>query len=205
MDMAFWIEMLGYLGSLLVVISMLMASVVKLRIINITGSVISGIYSVIIASYPLMVMNICLIAINIYNLFKLFHPTKHYDMIVAEPKESFLEYFLDRYKEDILKYFPAFEEHKGQAVTAYIFLCNNKPAGVLLGRQNQDGVLDIVLDYTTPTYRDCSVAKYQHTKLPSLGISMLTFSEPKAAEHRSYMKKMGFVKENGVYIKKLNG
>ncbi len=203
MDTAFWIEMIGYLGSLLVVISMLMASVVKLRIINITGSVISGIYSVIIASYPLMVMNVCLITINIYNLAKLFHPTKHYDMIVADPKESFLEYFLTRYKEDILKYFPAFEEHKSQAAIAYIFLCNNEPAGVLLGRHNQNGILDIILDYTTPTYRDCSVAKYQYKKLPSQGIHTLAFSQPKAPEHRSYMKKMGFVKEDGVYIKKL--
>ena len=39
------VELFGYLGSVLVVVSMLMASVVKLRVINTFGSVISGTYA----------------------------------------------------------------------------------------------------------------------------------------------------------------
>ena len=60
------IELFGYLGSTLVVCSMLMASVVKLRVINMIGSVISGIYALIIGSFPLALMNFCLIIINFY-------------------------------------------------------------------------------------------------------------------------------------------
>ena len=65
------IELAGYLGSTLVVVSMLMSSVVKLRVINTIGSVISATYALIIHSYPLALMNICLIIINCYNLIKL--------------------------------------------------------------------------------------------------------------------------------------
>ena len=57
MDNAMMIEIFGYIGSALVVVSMLMSSIVKLRIINTVGSVISGIYAVICGAIPLAVMN----------------------------------------------------------------------------------------------------------------------------------------------------
>jgi len=71
MNTALYIEMFGYIGSVLIVVSMFMSSVVKLRIINTAGSVISGIYALISGAFPLFVMNICIIVINIYNLIKL--------------------------------------------------------------------------------------------------------------------------------------
>ena len=44
------VELVGYIGSLLVVVSMLMTSVIKLRFINLTGSFIFTIYALIIKS-----------------------------------------------------------------------------------------------------------------------------------------------------------
>ena len=46
------IELVGYLGSALVVASMLMSSVVKLRVINTLGSGIFAVYALMIHSYP---------------------------------------------------------------------------------------------------------------------------------------------------------
>ncbi|MBQ5897462.1 MAG: hypothetical protein IIW81_03245 [Oscillospiraceae bacterium] len=43
--MDFIIELIGYLGSILVLVSMLMSSVVKLRIINTVGSIIFTFYA----------------------------------------------------------------------------------------------------------------------------------------------------------------
>ena len=71
MNAAMMIEIYGYIGSVLVVVSMLMSSIIKLRVINILGSVISGSYALIIGSFPLVLMNSCLIIINVYNLYKL--------------------------------------------------------------------------------------------------------------------------------------
>lgn len=71
MSTSLLIELFGYLGSTLVVVSMLMSSIVKLRIINTIGSLISATYALIIGSYPVALMNICLIIINIYNLLKI--------------------------------------------------------------------------------------------------------------------------------------
>ena len=71
------IEMIGYLGSILVVVSILMTSIVKLRIVNMLGSGISMVYALMIRSYPIAFMNLCLVIINIYNLIKLRKSKKH--------------------------------------------------------------------------------------------------------------------------------
>ena len=60
------IEAIGYLGSALVLISFLMASVVKLRVVNAVGSTIFAVYALIIRSYPTALMNVCLVLINLH-------------------------------------------------------------------------------------------------------------------------------------------
>lgn len=202
--MDFYIELFGYIGSALVVISMLMTSVVKLRVINTIGSVISGTYAIIITSYPLAIMNICLLVINIYNLVKLFRPNKHFDLISGRTDDAFLLYILKRYKEDIKLHFPEFDRKAIDAESAYIVCCNGEPAGLLLGRKTDDGVMDIALDYSVPAYRDCSVAKYLHDKLPAQGIHTLLSSQSNTKGHVPYLEKMGFSENNGVYIKNLS-
>ena len=76
MDSGMIIEMIGYLGSVLVLISFLMSSVVKLRVINAVGSLVFAGYALIIHSYPTALMNFCLVGLNIYYLVRLRHPDK---------------------------------------------------------------------------------------------------------------------------------
>ena len=118
-----YIELFGYLGSTLVVVSMLMASVVKLRVINMIGSVISASYALIIGSFPLVLMNVCLIAINAYNLVRLLKVKNHYDLLEAEADDGFAAYFLGRYEADIRHYFPDFLAQAAHG-KAYITCCN---------------------------------------------------------------------------------
>lgn len=68
MDLA--IEIFGYIGTALVVISMLMTSVTKLRIINMCGGLISLIYSLIVGAMPIALMNAILIVINFVQVMR---------------------------------------------------------------------------------------------------------------------------------------
>ena len=112
------IEIIGYLGSALVVASMLMSSVVKLRVINTIGSGIFAAYALIIHSYPTALMNVCLVGINIYNLVKLTQKAQNYDLIDAAQGEGLLRYLLDHYREDSQAYFPSFSA--GSAADQYV-------------------------------------------------------------------------------------
>lgn len=64
------LEIFGYIGTALIIISMTMKSINKLRLFNLAGSIISVIYSLIIVAWPTVVLNLCLAAINIYHLIK---------------------------------------------------------------------------------------------------------------------------------------
>ena len=63
-------EIIGYTGTALVVISMMMKSMKTLRIINVSGAILSTIYSIINSVWPIAIMNISLILIHLYHLIK---------------------------------------------------------------------------------------------------------------------------------------
>ena len=70
--MNIYLEIFGYIGTALVIISMMMTSVTKLRIFNIAGSIISMIYSFLVQAYPVVLLNACLAVINLFHLIRAF-------------------------------------------------------------------------------------------------------------------------------------
>ncbi len=70
-DSNIYLEIFGYIGTALVIISMLMTSVVKLRIFNICGAVISLIYAALVGAYPVVVLNGALTTINTVQLIRI--------------------------------------------------------------------------------------------------------------------------------------
>ena len=202
MDTHMIVEMVGYAGSILVVVSVLMSSLVKLRVINSIGAFIFAIYALIIQSYPTAIMNFCLVAINIYYLVRLSKQDKHYELRRGSTKDAVLAYMLDYYKEDITQYFSGWKGDMTGIDTVYLVGCDGAPVGILLGKAKEKGRLEVVLEYSTPAYRDCSVGKYLYSRLPEQGVHTLQFSK-KPGKHESYLQKMGFVKEDNSYVKKL--
>jgi hypothetical protein len=70
MDWEIALEVFGYIGTALVIVSMLMTDINKLRIINISGGVISLIYAICVNTMPVVVLNATLITINTIQLIK---------------------------------------------------------------------------------------------------------------------------------------
>lgn len=68
--MDIFIECLGYLGMILVVISFAMKNIIWLRIINILGALLCGIYGYVTKTYPTGILNTALFLINSYWLLK---------------------------------------------------------------------------------------------------------------------------------------
>jgi len=200
MDKAMLIEMIGYLGSALVVVSMLMSSVIKLRIINAVGSCIFTAYALIIHSYPTAFMNFCLIVINGYNLVKLLRDSRQYDLVETDADDAFVGYFLEHFRDDIKVHFPDFRPGNYDAV--YLVMCSSNPAGILLGSRRGEGSIDVELDYTTPVYRDCSAGKFLYGELAKRSVRRLSCSAG-GDKHEAYLKKMGFREEQGMFVKDL--
>ena len=195
------IEAIGYCGSLLVLVSFLMTSVVKLRVVNTIGSFIFMVYALIIRSYPTAIMNFCLVVINIHNLRRLRGTEcKTYDMVELSPDDSYLQYILYKYKADILSCFSLTSILPERTDKVYLVNCGDATAGITFGKLNGD-VFDITLDYATPSYRDCSVGRFLSEQLAASGIHELRYSGP-TKNHEAYLKKLDYVEENGVYVKR---
>ncbi len=194
------VELIGYLGSALVVVSMLMTSVVRLRIINLIGSAIFTVYALLIKSYPTAAMNLFLVGINIYHLVRLLKVQKHYDLIPADARDPYVAYLLNKNRDDIRVWFPEFVPPESGDVLAYLVCCDSNPAGLFLGRRAGDVGIDVLLDYATPVYRDTSVGRYLYGQLARAGYKSLVF-KANAPGHVGYMEKVGYKKnEKGEYV-----
>lgn len=64
------IELVGYLASILIVISLTMSSIVKLRIINSIGCSLFVVYGIVLGAIPVAISNGLIIFINLYYLHK---------------------------------------------------------------------------------------------------------------------------------------
>ena len=90
MDILLSFEMLGYMASVFVAISLMMRSVTKLRVINLIGAVLFTAYGLVIAAYPVAVVNGFIVLVNIYYLQQTW-------------RETAVPVLLTRYKEIVSK------------------------------------------------------------------------------------------------------
>ncbi len=195
MDTKIIIEIIGYIGSALVLISMLMTSVIRLRVINLTGSVIFAVYALMIRSYPTAIMNFCLAGINIYHLRRLLMEQKQYDLIPVDTRDGYFSFLIQHSEADIRQWFPAFSSRNVSADLALLVCCDGSPACLFMGKLTKHGGVEVVLDYALPVYRDTSVGRFLYRWLAREGYSSLIFRQD-APMHTPYLEKIGY-QQNG--------
>ncbi len=69
--MNIYLEVFGYLGTALVLLSMMMTNLTYLRWLNLFGSVVSMLYALACRTWPVFVLNLSLAVINIVQLVRL--------------------------------------------------------------------------------------------------------------------------------------
>ncbi len=203
MSGALALELFGYLGSFMVLVSMLMTSVVRLRVINLIGSAIFATYAILIRSYPTALLNGCLVCVNLYHLLKLRRTvSRSYVIQSLGAGEGFADWFVGKYRQDIERYFPDLTAELAESSEGWAVFFDDQAAGLLLGRRDGDH-FDAVLDYASPAFRDCSVGAYLYVQLPALGVTRLSCPGG-SPEHTRYLEKMGFSPQaDGRYVREL--
>ena len=187
-----WVEWLGYLASVIVLISLTMASIVKLRWINLFGALLFTIYGILIDSIPVAFLNFGIVLINIYYLYQYYTAREKFDLVKADIDSELFDHFLQTHKEEIEKIvsIPLIK----QSQKALYMLRNDEIAGILVGDRVGD-ILDIKLDYVIPRYRDFKLGEYYFVKHPEFftrrGIRKI-FAHAREDSHRAYLERMGF-------------
>ena len=191
------IELFGYAGSFLVLVSFLMTSEVKLRIVNTVGSVIFMTYAVIIKSYPTAIMNFCLVIINLRFLYKVRQINKEYDMVKVKENDEVLDYLLKKYGDDINSFFAGYKSGREN----YIIWCNGSPAGIVLADKEGDTIYTR-LDYSFPSSRDFSVGAFVVQEFKKQGFKKIVYTGP-SEKHLKYLNKLGYVQKENYFEKVL--
>lgn len=157
------VEAVGYLASALVILSLAMRSVVRLRIISLCGSVAFLVYGLLIGSPPVMVTNGCIAVINLWFLRQEFFvaATKRSDLGVSSIRSDspFLTDFVEYHAGDIGRFQPDFHMPPGADVMSLLLTRDGLPAGLIVGRRDGDE-LTIDLDYVLREHRDSRIGKW---------------------------------------------
>lgn len=203
MDTRFWLEMVGYSGSILVAISLMMKSLLRLRLINLVGALVFVVYGLLIGAYPVALLNGLIVGIDLYYLIQMWRQKDYFTLLEVSPDGAYLRGFVDYYKDEIAEIFPDYTHHPQPGQVSLFVLRNMVPAGLLIiepdGQQAR-----VQLDYVIPGYRDFRVGKFlfeDHADyFTRRGIQSLAAAAG-AEHHARYLQRMGFRRAGDRYIR----
>ncbi len=203
MELSFYYELVGYAGSVLVAVSLMMKSLVRLRVINLIGALFFTVYGILIDAYPVAFLNMIIVAVNMYYLAQMWKQKDYFKLMEVNYDSRYLKNFVDFYHKEIVEFFPSYLFKPQPDQLAVFVLRNMVPAGVLIVRP-QGGQADVFLDFVIPGYRDFRAGKFLFEESAEYfrlkGVNRLA-SEAGNPRHESYLKRMGFQLENGIYYR----
>ncbi|MFO7799669.1 GNAT family N-acetyltransferase [Rhodohalobacter sp.] len=203
MEEAVIYEIIGYLASLLVAISLMMSAIVKLRIINLLGSLTFTVYGILINAWPVALMNAFIVLVNIYYLVKIYRYDHYFQLLRSNDESNYLAKFLEFYRDHIKTYQPEFSFEKSYNYVVFV-LSDMVPAGLVIGNLKDDGTLEMDLDFVIPSYRDFKIGSFLFEKnreeLKKDGIRKIV-TPTGNEDHNNYLKKVGFDRKESHFVK----
>lgn len=196
------VELIGYLGSILVAVSLMMKSLLRLRIINLMGALFFTVYGVLLGAYPVAFLNGLIVCIDLYYLLQMWRQKDFFTFLEISPKSEYLRAFVEFYKDDIAEIIPSYLHQPEENLLCFFILRNMMPAGLFIAKVEGEEA-HIQLDYVIPNYRDFKVARFLFEENAAFfiqrGIRRFV-SEGGSPIHQTYLEKMEFVNQGELYV-----
>ena len=195
MDKHAILELIGYVASLLIAVSLMMTSVLRLRVINLIGGAMFSAYGFLIGAIPVGVLNGAIVLVNVYHIARMLQAKEYFRLLKLRPDSDYLKYFLGFYAKDILRILPEFEYRPAEKQVTLFILRDCAPIGVFIAEEKPGGVLRVALDFVIPHYRDLKVGKFLFVEQAQFfrerGIKEIMIA-PRTREFGEYLVKVGF-------------
>ena len=193
-------EIIGYAGSALIVLSLSMKSILRLRLVGLAGATTFLIYGLLISAYPIVITNVVIIGIQIFFLRQLLGSRPVFSVLEVRQGSAYLEYFIRHWADDIAKFRPKFRyEPKPNRYRAFI-LRDTVPAGLFICDLGEGDTAVVQLDYVIPAYRDLKVGRFLYSASSSVFNNPRinrVLSPPGSPQHSAYLERMGYHKTTG--------
>lgn len=191
-------QWLGYLASALVVISLMMSSIVRLRWFNLAGALMMCAYGVLIHAAPVAVLNLFIVLVDLYYIKQIYFSKDYFDILQPRPESRYLKHFLQFHKREISAHIPEFQLPIPKKAMAFFVLRNTVPACLFIALPDDNSTLHIKLDFVVPAYRDFKIGRFlfeeKQSFFPSCGFTTLK-ATASTKNHARYLRKMGFLED----------
>jgi hypothetical protein len=194
-----WFEAFGWLGSVLVVVSLTLSNLRRFRTVNLVGSVIATIYNAAIEIWPFAAMNGAIALINVYWLIRLHRErfiARTYDVLRAELSDDVVQHTLRQHGGEIASFYPGFDARApDQGRHAFVVVTGDITAGLVVLRRTGEESAEVELDFVTKAYRDYSPGEFVYQDsgvIQELGLRRVTVPRGSTADEH-YFQKVGFV------------
>jgi len=164
-----WWEIVGWAGSVLVVLSLMQARVWRFRVMNLVGAVLATAYNAVFGIWAFAAMNGAIAVIDVYWLWRLRRERSDaqvYAVVEVAPDDAYLRHVLAVHADDVARHrtVPA----GGHADTpadvgdelAFLVVRGDETVGVVLVRDDGDGTGVVALDWVTPRFRDFTPGEF---------------------------------------------
>lgn len=189
-------ELVGYAGSILIIVSLAMKSVLRLRIVGLAGAAVFAAYGGLIGSVPVVATNLIILGVHAYFLREMLSAKEFFTLLEVLETSAYLRYFIDFHADEIAQRLPDYSFRATPNQVRLFILRNAVPAGLLIADLGEPGIMTVDLDFVIPQYRDFKIARYLYT--PGSGVLAdreihTVFNPAGSDDHQRYLRRMGFV------------
>jgi hypothetical protein len=159
-----WLTLIGWFGSALLIVSVMQARVLRFRVLNLLACVVLTGFNAALGIWPMVAMNVALSAINLWYIRALAgsrHDDAAFVVLEVGADDEYLRHVLRVHSADILRFQPDLVwDGAAPGRAAFLVQRDDETVGVVLVRDEGDGVAHVQLDYVTPRYRDFSPGEF---------------------------------------------
>ncbi|MEU8299557.1 hypothetical protein AB0C04_20040 [Micromonospora sp. NPDC048909] len=204
-----WLELVGWVGSVVLVWSLLQTRILRLRALNLIGCLILIGYNGAVQVWPMVGLNIVLAVINVWYLRKMLatrHDEATYQVVEVGVHDQFLAHTLQVHAADIARFNPGFEWPAQQRPTAeddrsaFLVVRADEVVGVVIAHAEARGVAQIDLDYVTKRFRDFTPGEFVYRRsslFTDRGFRRVVSPPGMVAP---YYHRLGFHREGDAYV-----
>ncbi|HEX6887752.1 MAG TPA: hypothetical protein VF143_06570 [Candidatus Nanopelagicales bacterium] len=200
-----WLDAFGWLSSVLVVWSLMVARVLRFRVLNLVGAVIATAVNALVGLWPFVAMNGAIAVIDAYWIVRLLrerHDAAAYEVLEVAVDDPYLRRFLQRHAAGLTAVHPRFRlEVPGASRRAFLVLRGDETVGVVVVSDAGDGVGLVELDYVSQRFRDFTPGEFVYRQsgvFAAHGFRVLRLVDDVAGS-RDYYERVGFRPVDGAW------
>ncbi|MFT4265557.1 MAG: hypothetical protein QM572_19420 [Nocardioides sp.] len=187
------LEIVGWVGSGVLVLSLLQTQVLRFRLVNTVGTLVLFGYQLALHIWPMVALNGLLAVINLVFVARLLrdrHRTDAFEVLRVDGEDPYLQRIMTVQAREIASFAPGVDAAAARSADhAFVILKGTEIVGVVLIRADGD-IARVVLDYVVPRYRDLTPGEFLWQRSDFL--RDLGFNHVMTPRGVDYYRRLGF-------------